>query len=430
MVATWSNWANTAHATPERTVWPGSVDELQDAGAAAPGRVKAVGSGHSFTPIAVTDGLLVHLDRLAGLVEVDHLAGTATLLAGTTIADANRLLAAQGLAFANLGDIDVQTVAGAVATGTHGTGERFTGLAGMVTALDLLTADGTVRRLREGGPDDDAFQAARLGLGALGIVTALTFRCEPSFLLHAVERPAGLDETLEGFDDWVARHDHAEFYWFPHTRRVLTKANDRVDGPARPLHRARSWFDDELMSNTVFERANRIATRTPAVIPRLNRVSAQALSAREYVDASHRVFCSPRRVVFRETEYAIPRDTLAGVLAEAQAWLDRTGERVAFPVEVRVAAPDDVWLSTGYRRPNAYVAFHQYARRDHTRWFDAVEAIVRDRGGRPHWGKLHSLAAADLGPLYPCFDRFRGVRDRLDPERRFTNGYLDRVLGG
>lgn len=423
--AVWRNWAGTASARPARTVWPASVAELQAAVAAAPGRIKAVGSGHSFTPIAVTDGLLVHLDRLSGLVEVDHEQHTATLLGGTTIASANHLLAAQGLALSNLGDIDAQTVAGAIATGTHGTGQRFTGLAGMVVALDLLTADGVVHHLTAG----DAFDATRVGLGALGITTAVTFRCEPSFLLRAVERPAGLDDTLEGFDDWVGGHDHAEFYWFPHTRRVLTKTNDRVDGPARPLHRAREWFDDDLMSNTVFEQANRLAARAPAVIPRLNRFSARALSAREYVDTSYRVFCSPRRVVFREAEFAIPREALPTVLAEAQAWLDRTGERVAFPVEVRVAAADDVWLSTGYGRSNVYVAFHQHERRDHEAWFAAVEAIVRAVDGRPHWGKLHRFDAGDLAATYPRFGDFLAVRDNLDPDRRFTNDHLDHVLG-
>ncbi|MHA3701704.1 D-arabinono-1,4-lactone oxidase [Jatrophihabitans sp. YIM 134969] len=425
MAATWQNWAGTAHASPMRTVWPADIEELRAVVTGTTGRIKAIGSGHSFTPIGVTDGVLVHLDRLSGLVDVDHARCTATLLAGTTIAEANRLLAEQGLALPNLGDIDAQSVAGAIATGTHGTGARFTGLAAMVVGLDLLTADGTVRHLTEG----DEFQAARVGLGALGITTAVTFRCEPSFLLRAVERPAGLDETLEGFDEWVGSHDHAEFYWFPHTRRVLTKTNDRVDGPPRPLHRARAWFDDELMSNSVFEQANRIATRAPAIIPRLNRFAARALSAREYVDTSHRVFCSPRRVVFRETEYAIPRAALEPVLTAAQAWLDRSGERVAFPVEVRVAAPDDVWLSTGHERANVYVAFHQYARRDHAPWFTAVEAVLRDHDGRPHWGKLHSLVADDFARLYPRFGDFLTVRDRLDPDRRFTNEHLDRVLG-
>lgn len=423
----WTNWAGSVTATPTSVVSPRSVDELQDAVRRSAGPVKAVGSGHSFTPIAVADGVQVRLDHLRGLVSVDRPLGQVTVRAGTTIHELNRLLDAEGLAMSNLGDIDKQTIAGALGTGTHGTGARFTGLAGMVVALDLVTADGSLRHVTAETPDELA--AARVGLGALGVVTAVTLQCEPSYLLRAVERPAGLDETLEGFDEWVAGHDHAELYWFPHTRRVLTKTNDRVPGPARPLGRVRAWWDDELMSNAVFEGVQRGVTWVPRAAPYVNQVSARALSAREYVDVSHRVFCSERRVRFHEMEYAIPRPALEHVLAEAQRWLDRSGEKVAFPVEIRAAAPDDIWLSTGYGRANVYVAFHQYVRRDPGPYFAAVEAILRDVDGRPHWGKMHTLTADDLRARYPRFDDFLAVRHRLDPDRRFANAYTRRVLG-
>ncbi|CAN5446536.1 D-arabinono-1,4-lactone oxidase [soil metagenome] len=424
---TWSNWAGSVTVTPTETVRPASVAEVQRVVADATGPVKAVGSGHSFTPIAVATGTQLRLDRLTGLVAVDRERCTATVLAGTTIAELNRLLDGQDMALSNLGDIDKQTIAGAIGTGTHGTGAAFTGLAGMVTALDLVTADGEVRHLSAETPDELA--AARVGLGALGVVTALTLQCEPSYLLRAVERPAGLDEMLERFDDWVGGHDHAELYWFPHTRRVLTKTNDRVPGPARPLSRTRAWIDDELMSNRVFAGLQRAVTAVPRLAPKVNQLASRALTARQYVDTSHRVFCAQRRVRFHEMEYAIPRASLEHVLGEAQRWLDRTGETVAFPVEIRVAAPDDIWLSTGYDRANVYVAFHQYVARDHSAYFAAVEAVLRDVDGRPHWGKLHTLTAADLEKRYPRFGDFLAVRDRLDPDRRFANDYLRRVLG-
>jgi L-gulonolactone oxidase len=423
----WTTWAGSVTATPAHVVRPATVEELQRAVADATGPVKAVGSGHSFTPIAVTAGTQVRLDRLTGLVAVDHERRTATVRAGTTIAELNRLLDAEGLALSNLGDIDRQTVSGALSTGTHGTGATYPGLAAMVVALDLVTADGILLHLDATTPDELA--AARVGLGALGVVAAVTLQCEPSYLLRAVERPAGLDEVLEAFDEWTSGHDHAELYWFPHTRRVLTKTNDRVPGPARPVGRARAWIDDELMSNRVFGGLQRVVAAAPRLAPTVNQVAARALSAREYVDTSHRVFCSQRRVRFHEMEYAVPRAALEHVLAEAQRWLDRTGETVAFPVEVRVAAVDDVWLSTGYGRPNVYLAFHQYVGRDHTAYFAAVEAVLKDVDGRPHWGKLHTLTAADLQQRYPRFDDFLAVRDRFDPDRRFANDHLRRVLG-
>jgi FAD-linked oxidoreductase len=427
-VGTWRNWAGTVRGTPSHVATPASVPELQAVVRDAPGRVKPVGAGHSFTAVAATDGTQLRLDLLSGIESVDSVAHTATVLAGTTLRDLNESLWGHGLALSNLGDIDAQTVGGALATGTHGTGARFGGLAAQVLALDLVTADGELLHCPAGS---DLLAAARVGLGALGVVARVTLQCEPAFELRAVERPAPLDDTLAGFDDTVAAHDHVEFYWFPHTRRVLTKCNDRLpaDAARRPLPRLRGWLDDEFLSNTVFEGANRLATRVPAVIPRLNRVSARALSAREYTDRSYRVFCSPRRVVFRELEYAIPRAALAGALRDVDRAVERSGERVAFPVEVRVAAADDGWLSTAYGRDSAYIAVHQYHRRPHERYFRTVEDVLRAAGGRPHWGKLHTRRAADLRPAYPCFDAFVEVRDRLDPGRRFGNPYLEEVLG-
>ncbi|MFC7657117.1 D-arabinono-1,4-lactone oxidase [Pseudonocardia benzenivorans] len=427
---TWSNWAGTATASPADVVAPASVEELQRdvARAAAAGlRVKALGSGHSFTPIAVTDGLAIRPDRLRGIVSADPATGTATVLAGTPLHELGPALWEHGLAMPNLGDIDVQTLAGALATGTHGTGRRLGGLGTQVAGMQLVLADGTLYDCPA-----DVVPAAAIGLGALGVVATVTLRCVPASLLRARERPAGFDEVLRDpatFDRFTAAHDHAELYWFPHTRRLLTKRNDRADGPVRPLPGWRRRFDDEFLSNTVFGWTNQVCAARPSWIPRVNAVAARALGAREFTDRSYRVFATPRRVLFRETEYAVPRDAVPAVIGEIEDWLRRSGENVAFLIEVRVAAADDVWLSTAFGRDSGYVAVHQYAGCDHTRYFDAAESILRDAGGRPHWGKMHSLGADDLAALYPRFDDFRALRDRLDPGRTFTNPYLRRVLG-
>ncbi|MBN9110661.1 MAG: FAD-binding protein [Pseudonocardia sp.] len=426
----WTNWAGTATASPAEVAEPTTVDELQRvvARAAASGlRVKALGSGHSFTPIAVTDGLALRLDRLRGIVSADASTGLATVLAGTTLHELGPALWDRGLAMPNLGDIDVQTVAGALATGTHGTGATLGGLSTQVAGMQLVLADGT---LLDCAGDD--VPAAAIGLGALGIVATVTLRCVPAFLLHAHETPAEFDEVLRDagtFGAFAKAHDHAELYWFPHTRRLLTKRNDRTAEEPRPLPRRRRIIDDELLSNTVFGWSNRACAARPSLIPRVNAIATRALSARTFVDRSYRVFATPRRVRFRETEYALPRDAVPRAVAEIEDWLRRSGERVAFPIEVRVAAADDVWLSTAYGRDSGYVAVHQYVDVDHTRYFDAAESILRSLGGRPHWGKMHSLTAHDLAVLYPRFDDFRAVRDRLDPGRTFTNPYLRRVLG-
>jgi L-gulonolactone oxidase len=432
-MATWTNWAGTVSA--EVTVaTPATVADLAkivgDASARGQ-RVKAVGAGHSFTSVAATDGVQLRLDRLAGIVKADRDTGLVTVLAGTRLHALNEALWHLGLAMANLGDVDVQTIAGAISTGTHGTGARLGGLATQVAALDLVLADGSQLHC-SAAENPDVFAAARVGLGALGVITGVTLQCEPAFALAASEAPAPLDEVLEDLDDLVLGNDHFEFYWFPHTRRVLTKRNNRVlpDTRLQPLGRFRHWVDDELLSNTVFERLNRVTTRRPALIPRTNAVAARLLTPRDYIDRSYRVFASPRRVRFREMEYAVPRGAVPYLLEGIERYLARSREQIGFPVEVRFAAADDIWLSTASGRDTGYVAVHQYHRREHDPYFHAVEELALEVGGRPHWGKIHYRDAADLAGRYPHFADFRAVRDRLDPQRTFGNEYLSRVLGG
>ena len=429
----WTNWAGTESARLARVATPHSeaevVEEVTRAGARGL-RVKAIGAGHSFTGVAVTDGVQLRLGALTGVTSIDATRGEATVRAGTPLHVLNEELAAFGCALPNLGDIDRQSLAGATGTGTHGTGLRLTGLSAGIRALRLVLADGSVV---ECSPthEPELFQAARLGLGALGIVTEITVGVVPAFLLHAVERPASLTEVLDGADADAEANDHFEFYWFPHTDRVLTKRNNRVpEGtPRRPLPMWREKLDDDLLSNRVFELTNRLATRMPRATRSINAVASRALGERQYTDSSHKVFVAAREVRFRESEWAFPRASLSAVLLELREWVDTHDERISFPVECRVAAADDVWLSTAYERESCYVAIHRYHRQPRGAYFDAFEAIAVNHGGRPHWGKIHTRDADYLRGVYPRFDDFVAVRDRVDPERRFGNPYLERVLG-
>ncbi len=432
-MTTWTNWAGTVSADVIVST-PGTVAELASvvAGATERGqRVKAVGAGHSFTPIAATDGVQVRLDRLAGIVRADRESGLVTVLAGTRLHALNEALWHLGLSMTNLGDIDAQTIAGAISTGTHGTGAKFGGIATQVAGLDLVLADGSQLHC-DAGENPEVFTAARVGLGALGVLATVTLQCEPAYALAAAEAPATLDEVLEDLDENVVGNDHFEFYWFPHTRRVLTKRNNRVlpGTELHPVGRFRHWFDDDFLSNRVFDRLNRLTTRRPALIPPTNELAARLLTPRDYIDRSHRVFASVRTVRFREMEYAVPRAAVPHVLAGIEAYLARSGEQIGFPVEVRFAAADDIWLSTAQGRDTGYIAVHQYHRREHETYFKAVEAIAKDVDGRPHWGKLHYRDADSLRGSYARFDDFVGVRDKLDPMRTFGNDYLTRVLGG
>lgn len=429
--APWRNWAGNVTARPARTVAPASTEELAAAvrTAAEDGlTVKAVGTGHSFTAAAATRGLLVRPERLSGVRAVDRAAGTVTVGAGTPLKDLNRTLSAHGLSLTNMGDIMEQTVSGAISTGTHGTGRDSASLATQITALELVTADGSVLRCSP-ERDPDVFAAARLGLGALGVISELTFAVEPEFLLTAREEPMRFDEVTERFEELVAENEHFEFYWFPHTGGCTTKRNNRSHGPAAPPGRVSGWVEDELLSNGVFQVACAVGRAVPAAIPGIAKLSSRALSARTYTDIPYRVFTSPRRVRFVEMEYALPRDAAIAALRELRAMLDRSPLRVSFPVEVRTAPADDIPLSTAAGRDTAYIAVHMYRGTPHSAYFAAAERIMTAHGGRPHWGKLHTRDAAYLAGVYPRFAEFTAVRDRLDPERRFANAYLQRVLG-
>ncbi|WP_405963110.1 FAD-binding protein [Streptomyces sp. NBC_00723] len=431
---TWRNWGGNVAARPAREVTPASVDELAEAvrRAAEDGlKVKAVGTGHSFTSIAATDGVLIRPQLLTGIRNIDRDNMTVTVEAGTPLKRLNLALAREGLSLTNMGDIMEQTVSGATSTGTHGTGRESASIAAQIKGLELVTADGSVLTCSEKGTEEERalFAAARIGLGALGIVTAITFAVEPIFLLTAREEPMPFDKVLADFDELWAENEHFEFYWFPHTGSTNTKRNNRSAGPRKPVSQVSSWIEDEFLSNGVFQVAQWVGQAVPATIPTIAQVSSKALSARTYTDIPYKVFTSPRRVRFLEMEYAVPREAVTETLRELKAMLDRSGLRVSFPVEVRTAPADDITLSTASGRDSAYIAVHMVKGTPYQGYFTAAERIFTAHEGRPHWGKVHTRDAEYFAGVYPRFGEFTALRDRLDPDRLFQNDYLRRVLG-
>ena len=354
-----------------------------------------------------------------------------TALAGTPLKHFNAELEALGLSLHNMGDIAEQTLAGAISTGTHGTGGVAASLAAQVVGLELVTGTGEVLRATH-DEHPDVLELARIGLGALGVLTSVTFAVEPLFLLEAVEQPMSWDEALGSFDELTAANHHVDMYWFPHTDRMLTKRNNRLDADlseARPLSRFREWLDDDFLSNRLFGLETAALNRLPRAIPRANQLNARMLGARTYSNVAHRVFTTERKVVFREMEYAVPREVGLTVLKEVRAAMEASDLRISFPVEIRVAPADDIPLSTASGRDSFYLAFHTHRRAEHAAYFGLLEPILRAHGGRPHWGKVHTREAADLAEAYPRFGDFLAMRDRLDPDRVFANTYLRRVLG-
>jgi len=429
--ASWRNWAGNVTASPARVRTPRSAAEVADEviRAAADGLpVRMTGTGHSFTPTASTDGVLLRPDGLTAIRSIDERAGLVTAEAGCTMRRLNEELYARGMSLTNMGDIQVQTVAGATQTGTHGTGRDSGSIAAQIAGLELVLADGSIVTCSQ-DEQPELFEAARLGLGALGLVTAVTLRAEPLFLLTAREEPMRWSEVVSRLPELTTENEHFEFFWFPHSEGCLTKRNNRSAGPASPLPRWRHWLDDEFLSNSVFGATCRLGYLAPGIIPRANSLASRALSARTYTDVPYKVFTSPRRVRFKEQEYAIPREHLADVLGEMRALLHREDWRISFPIEVRVTPADDLWLSTSSGRDSAYIAFHVYFPSPHQEYFGQTEAIMTAVGGRPHWGKMHTRDADYLSCVYPKFGDFLATRDKYDPGRRFGNAYLRQVLG-
>jgi L-gulonolactone oxidase len=428
----WRNWAGDQRCDPAAIERPGGVSEIVAAlerAAAGGQRVRVAGSGHSFTDAVCTDGRLLSLERMDRVLDVDRASGLVRVEAGIRIRALSALLASHGLAFENLGDIDVQTIAGAISTATHGTGARLRNLSAQVESVELVLADGSTLTVSASDADPTAYRAARVGVGSLGVIAAVTLRAVPAFTLRGVDAPRPLEETLERLEQAGEENDHFELFVFPHCDVALTRTNNRVEEPPRPRSRARAWTNDVLLTNHAFHAFCLAGRALPRWIPRLNRTVTRLAGTSVRVDRSDRVFASPRLVRFTEMEYALPREHTAGAVRRVMELVPRRGFHVPFPIEVRLVAGDDALLSPAHGRPTGYVAVHMFKGMAWEPYFRAVEAIMDEYDGRPHWGKRHFQTAETLRPRYPRWDDFHAVRSRLDPDGRFGNAYSDRVLG-
>jgi FAD-linked oxidoreductase len=429
--ARWQNWSGDQTCSPVAIEQPRSIEELSAAVVRAAGkglRVRAVGAGHSFSEIACSDDVLVQLDGLTDVLDVDASSGVVRVQAGITIRALSRRLETHGLAMENLGDIDVQSVAGAISTATHGTGARLPNISAQVAELKLVLADGSTL-VCDAERDPDVFRAARVGLGVLGVIAEVTLRCVPAFALHGVDAPAPLGETLDRFEALALENDHFEFFVFPYCETALTRKNNRTAEPPRPRGQLAAYANDILLTNHAFGLICRLGRLLPGGIPQLNRLVTCLAGSGERVDRSAAIFASPRLVRFTEMEYALPRERTAEAVRRVLAMVEQRGLAVPFPIEVRTVAPDDALLSTAAGRDSGFVAVHMFEGMEWRPYFEAVETIMDELGGRPHWGKRHFQTAATLRARYPEWDRFQAVRARLDPRGVFGNAWTDRVLG-
>jgi L-gulonolactone oxidase len=429
--AAWRNWAGDQVCTPVERRRPSDREELAEvvAAAAAAGRkISVAASGHSFTETAMTDGTMIDAGLLSGVLDADSSSGLVKVGGGTVLADLNERLHELGLGMENLGDIDRQTVAGAISTGTHGTGAKLRNISSQVVAMELALADGSVRELTAEG-DPDLLRAARVSIGSLGAIVSVTLRCLPAFTLHRVDKPEPREEVLDNFQERADAHEHFELFTFPYADSALVLERNRTEGPPRPRSRSAAFLNDVVLENWALEAVSAAGKAMPRAIPSLSRFAARLASGSTSTDRSDRIFANERRVRFTEMEYGVPREHGPEAARRVIEWVRSNRYPVFFPIEMRVTAADDALISPSHERDTAYIAVHQYRGMEWRPYFEAVEAIMNEYGGRPHWGKRHFQTATTFPERYPRWDAFLAAREELDPGHAFTNEYAERVLG-
>lgn len=423
------NWSGIAVSQPYEIAYPETVDDIVHLVSVCRRRhqrIRVIGAGHSFTPLAQTSDVLVSLDYLVGVSAVDEQAHTVSVWAGTTLRELSTRLYQQGWAQENLGDIDNQSIAGAISTGTHGTGILFGNLSTQVEEIQAVTASGDLIVCSE-QTHRDWFKALQVSLGMLGIIVKVTLRVVPAKVMHYESRRLSLDECLERLPEFRDQHDHFECYWFPHTETAQIKLLDETDAPADTSD---IWDDmnDLLIENGMLGVMSKGCKLFPALTRPVSKLSAKFVPTGSATRYSHELYTSQRLVHFNEMENSIPAEQMAAVIRDIKLYVEKYHFDVHFPIECRFVKADDIWLSPAYGRDSAFIAAHMYRGMPFQYYFAKLEEIFRFYQARPHWGKLHTRDADELSALYPHWENFKKVRQTLDPEGMFQNEYLKRLF--
>ncbi len=421
----WSNWSGSVKCSPVEIVKPRSIDELTkivgEYGRA--GRhLRVAGSGHSFTPIVQSNDVLLSLEEMQGIESIDAERGSVTVLGGTVLKNLGNMLFEHGLAQENLGDIDVQSISGAISTGTHGTGTRFGTLSTQVEGLTLVTAMGEIL---ECSPErePDVFKAAQVSLGTLGVIAKVKLRVVPAKRMHYQSQQKKLADCLANLEQYKQENSHFEFFWFPYTDGVQAKF---LNETTEPVSKSTFWgnFNKVVLENYVYWLLSEACRRVPSLCKTVCHISARSIATIDEINYSHRLFTTRRMVRFQEMEYNIPVEHTISLINEIQECIQQRQVQVHFPIECRFVHADDIWLSPAYQRDSAYIAVHMYRGMPYRSYFYSIEEIFKRYEGRPHWGKMHTRTARELAVLYPRWHDFWRVRAALDPQGVFLNSYL------
>lgn len=425
------NWSKFIQWKPGQVAYPESelaIQQLILAAAESNQKIRVIGSGHSFNPLWTTKDILISLDKYRGLTDIDTRANIASFRAGTKLYQLTEILHAHGLALENMGDIDRQSIAGAISTGTHGTGVGFGTMSTQVIRLKIINGKGEVI-ICSADQDPELFKCAQISLGALGVITEFTLQCVAQFKMELAIQPDSLEAVLNSYQELNTQNRNFEFYWFPNTIRVMTK-QARLTEKSVDRNSIKSFFQDYILENMGYQVINEVARIFPTRTIALSKFSARTVSKVQKVNYSHKVFTTPRWVRFNEMEYNIPVEAFEEVVREITSWVNKNNRTVLFPIEHRFVKADDILLSPAYQRDSAYIACHVYYKKDFRAYFEVLEKIFLKYDGRPHWGKIHTLEAPEFKNKYPRFSAFVSTMEKHDPHQIFLNDYLMKIFYG
>lgn len=427
----WQNWSGSVQCMPMIYYPESNEDIIRIFEMARKNRqtVRVYGSGHSFTPLCQTDTIMVCLDKMQGIISLDKERHIATVWGGTKLHHLGELLHEQGLALVNMGDIDVQSVAGALCTGTHGTGKNFGVLATQLIGIKLITPQGEVLKCSN-DENADLFKAAQVSFGALGIISEMTLQCRTSHHLKISSQKSSDRLIAQNFESYNNSHRNAEYYWFPAAQKAWLKLTDEVPiDPNAVKKRGLAQKIQVFTENGLFGLLCKTAARIPNFSHTVSKISAIVAGGPPQTDYSHRIYATTRLVRFHEMEYNIPLENYIQVQDDLIKLFEKHRFRTPIPIEVRRVKADDIWLSPAYERESVYFAFHQYQSMPYSAYFSAVEPILVAAGGRPHWGKMHTQNAVFFEKNYPKWNDFLKIRQQLDPENYLLNDHLRHIFG-
>lgn len=389
-------------------------------------KIRILGSGHSFTPLVSTRDILLTTEKLQGVISYDLEKKTARVAGGTKLHALGNMLHSYGLAQENLGDIDVQSIAGAMSTGTHGTGVDLGVLSSQILSLTFINGKGEKITCSK-TLHPEIFKAAQVSLGLLGVITEIELKLEDKYILKCVSGKETLGHAVENFDALNQGARNFEFLWFPYTNTVQTKLTYKLENALPIEHKFKDWIDS-FLENEIYGLLCKPTRFFPSLSAHLAKLSGKLVPTSTKINWSHKIYTTPRKVPFYEMEYAIPYDAFKDVKKECVRVFSQKKFPMHFPTENRFGKEDDIYLSLAHKRKSAYIAFHAYKGTDCKDYFKTMEAICAAHEGRPHWGKIHTRTSSDFQKMYPQWNDFLSIREQMDPDQIFVSEYMRTLL--